>query len=136
LQIVYRFYYIKPLNSDLEIKPTKADNQMRRNFSHPRSGNFCIKIEQLQFKNLKLHYKLLNLDSNLVEGQGRVEKNQLLIEIAFGVLRAGNYQLTLQDISQDILVADLCSSKSHFMNYYKNHNSDTLSIQVKVLIRI
>jgi hypothetical protein len=88
---------------------------MSRNISHPRTGKFCYQIEcdDLE-RNLKMHYQLLNLDENQVESEGLVDLdsnqtnwNYRFIKIA--KLRAGNYQLTLKNISADGFFVGLCS---------------------------
>jgi hypothetical protein len=121
----YHFYVaLIPYISDVRISTTQDLNQMSRNFNHPRTGHLCYQIGQTNnFGRFKLHYELLNLDKNQVESEGLVEKNEVYwspesIEfINIAQLKAGNYQLTLKNISADDLFVGLCSG---MVSYFKH----------------
>jgi hypothetical protein len=83
---------------------------MSRNFTHPRAGNFCIQVEKYDRRKMILYYELLHLDKNKVEKQGHLHNHKTIesTKIEFGYLQAGNYQLTLRNISTDILSVELC----------------------------
>jgi hypothetical protein len=89
----------------VRISPTQEFNQMSKNFTLPRTEKFCYQIDRADYKmNLKLQYQLLNLNENQVESEGLVDLdskqtdwNYQFINIA--QLKAGNYQLTLKNIS-------------------------------------
>jgi hypothetical protein len=108
----------------VRIKATQDFNQMSRNFTHPRTGKFCYQIEHASFdRNFKFHFELLNLDKNQLESEGLFEKNEIYwspdsIEfINIAQLKAGNYQLTLKNISADELFVGLCSG---MVSYFKH----------------
>jgi hypothetical protein len=78
---------------------------MSKNFYHPRTGKFCYQIDRADLEmNLKLHYQLLNLNQNQVESEGLVDLDSKQTDwqyqfINIAQLKAGNYQLTLKNIS-------------------------------------
>jgi hypothetical protein len=90
---------------------------MSRNFSQPRAGKFCIQIPKYELGEFKLHYELLNLKNNQLEGRNILQKNKKmnLVIIEFGLLQAGNYQITLKNVSTDILPVEQCSGMVHFI---------------------
>jgi hypothetical protein len=90
---------------------------MSRNYLHPRAESFCVQIQKNSGEDLRLQYELLNLVNNQVEGHGHLGKNEENInvtKIEFGHLQAGNYQLTLRNISHEILSVELCPGRVHF----------------------
>jgi hypothetical protein len=103
------------------ISPTQDFNQMSRNFTHPRTGKLCFQIEHDDIVGkLKFHYELLNVDENQVESSGLVEKSEFTWSrdefISIAKLKAGNYQLSLKNISTStkILSAGLCPGMLYF----------------------
>jgi hypothetical protein len=104
---------------------TQDFNQMSRNFSHPRTGKFCYQIEQANAdRSFKLNYELLNLDENRVESGGLVDVDSHQTDwsdrfINIAKLKAGNYQLTLKNISADTFSVKPCSG----MLYYEHEHS-------------
>jgi hypothetical protein len=75
---------------------------MSRNFSYLRSGNFCVDIREYGSFDLKLKFELLNLGNNQVEIQGHMDRHvNKRLQINVGPLEAGNYRLTLTNISDD-----------------------------------
>jgi hypothetical protein len=83
-----------------DVKPTKADNQISRNFSHPRPGNFCVIVLTFRSHDLEFQFELLNLGNNQVEIQGHTDRSiNKHCQINVGPLEAGNYRLTLTNIS-------------------------------------
>jgi hypothetical protein len=103
------------------ISPTQDFNQMSRNFSHPRTGKLCFKILQSisHDKTFKFHYELLNLDENLIVESRQLVDNSSSIWmsdefITIAQLKAGNYQLTLKNISADTYFVRMCSGMLNF----------------------
>jgi hypothetical protein len=101
------------------ISPTQDFNQMSRNFTHPRTGELCFKSEHTNdYGDIKFHYELLNLVCNQVEIEGFFEadisERDEFINIA--KLKAGNYQLTLKNISTstNIFSVRLCPGMLYF----------------------
>jgi hypothetical protein len=113
---------------------------MSRNFSHPRGGNFCVQIMQLEKEKSIYQYNLFNFDTNQVQHQGLHQNNeterQILID--FGHLEAGNYHLTLRNISSRGLTSvELCPGMVRFLKtmcFFMNANKIFFH-QVKDLIR-
>jgi hypothetical protein len=96
------------------IRPTKEDNEMSRKYFHPRAGNFCVRIMKYSRTTLRLNCELLNLDNNQVEARDiGGEYGNGFFKIKFGLLKAGNYKLTLRNISNDIYNVQLCPGKVH-----------------------
>jgi hypothetical protein len=92
------------------IKPKKDDNQMSKNFLHPKDDDFCLHIRKYVKRELKFYYKLLNLDNNQVQ-EDYLDKNENEngIEINIGFLQAGNYQITIKNVSKDVILGvELC----------------------------
>jgi hypothetical protein len=95
---------------------------MSKNFTHPRTGKLCFQLEHTNVdrRGLKMHYELLNLDENQVESRGLVEINETFWSyhefINIAKLKAGNYQLTLKNISTsaNILFVGLCPGMLYF----------------------
>jgi hypothetical protein len=96
------------------IDPIMSGHQMSRNFSRLRAGNLCVEIKTFQDRTLSFNYELLNLSDNQV-----VKREQLLDgnRIEFSDLQAGNYQLTLRNISRTIEFAELCLGKVLFKHW-------------------
>jgi len=92
---------------------------MSRNFSHPRAGNFCVQIEQFGNGELSLNYELWNLSDNQVVARAPLLQGN--DQIVFNDLQAGNYQLTLRNISKNIASAELCPGILH--NHKRYHNN-------------
>jgi len=91
------------------LKPTNADNQISRNFSHLRPGNFCVEILKFKSYDLEFKFELLNLGNNQVEIQGLMDRRvNKWLQINVGPLEAGNYQLTLTNISDVFSSVRLC----------------------------
>jgi hypothetical protein len=110
------------------IKPVTSDNQMSRNFSHPRTGNFCVQIDTFLNRTLSLTYELLNLsDNQVVSRKPLLEGNQ----IEFEDLQAGDYQLTLRNISEEIISAELCPGIVHFKHRLSMMNTFFCNLQVQ-----
>jgi hypothetical protein len=102
---------IKNVISVQGMKPITSDNQLSRNFSRPRAGNFCVQIDTFQNKKLSLNYELLNLsDNQVVTRELPLHGNQ----IKFSDLQAGDYQLTLRNLSMVINSAELCPGMVNF----------------------
>jgi hypothetical protein len=103
------------ITSEAIISPTKEDNEMSRNYFHPRAGNFCVQIKKYYLTTLRLNCELLNLGNNqVVEALDIGGKNRnRFFKIEFGHLKAGNYKLTLRNISNDIDNVQLCPGKVH-----------------------
>jgi hypothetical protein len=97
----------------------RADNSMSRNFYHHRAGNFCIQIWTFHWEELRFHHEMLNLDDNLVKFRGQVEINKQFewVKIKFGHLEAGNYQLTLRNISEEIYSVEMCPGMAQFEHF-------------------
>jgi hypothetical protein len=95
---------------------------MSKNFTHPRTGKLCFQLEHTNVdrRGLNMHYELLNLDENQVESRGLVEKYKFYWNrygfINIAKLKAGNYQLTLKNISTsaNILFVGLCPGMLYF----------------------
>lgn len=105
--------------SDWGIKPKKGENenQMSRLFSHPRAGDFCLEIiKKLTTEELGFHYDLLNLANNQVACQGLLRRNDSnRNKIKFGHLEAGEYKVTLRNISRGTYTsAELCPGLVNF----------------------
>jgi hypothetical protein len=103
------------ITSDVVITPTKEYNEMSRNYFHPRAGKFCVQIRK-NSRTIRLNCELLNLDSNQVEARDIEDKSEkMFFKIEFGHLKAGNYKLTIKNISKnDIYNVQLCSGKVHY----------------------
>jgi hypothetical protein len=93
------------------MKPITSDNQLSRNFSRPRPGNFCVQIDTFQNRKLSLNYELLNFSDNQVVVREPLLKGN---QIEFKNLQAGNYQLTLRNLSMVINSAELCPGMVNF----------------------
>lgn len=62
------------LLADRQVIADEDDNQMSRNFSHPRAGDFCIQIDVERGVRMVFIYQLLNLQDNKVLRQRLVNK--------------------------------------------------------------
>ena len=64
---------------------------------------------------MRLNCELLNLDNNQVEERDiGGEYGNRFLKIEFGHLKAGNYKLTLRNISNNIYNVQLCPGKVHY----------------------
>jgi hypothetical protein len=84
---------------------------MSRNFSLPRTGNFCVQIDTFGNGGINSDFELLKLSENqVVPREPLLQGNQ----IEFNDLQAGNYQLTLRNIAMEIVSAELCPGMMQF----------------------
>jgi hypothetical protein len=99
--------------SDRAVFSTKdADNEMSRQISHAKTGNFCVRSQTFAWGNSTLQFELLNLDNNQVQVKELHLKEKFPYGSHtndFGQVQAGQYQLTIRNLSsQALLIVDGC----------------------------
>jgi hypothetical protein len=98
--------------------PTDAANKMTRKFTHKVKRNFCVEIQWLG-RTQK------NLESTLLKNKTEIGNQKLTFKIKFpqsylridyGILEAGEYELTLHNITFPVARIDLCPGIK--LNFY------------------
>jgi hypothetical protein len=103
--------------SDRAVFSTKdADNEMSRKISHAKAGNFCVRSQTFAWGNSTLQFELLNLNDNREQVNKEINLREDYpygwAKINFGHVQAGQYQLTIRNLSsQALLIVDGCPGK-------------------------
>lgn len=100
----------------VHLEPLFKNNKMSRNFTHRISGKFCVQINWdsgealFNSANLTRQFEVKNWVTGRKVPAAKVTTPSINYyhKIKFNHLDAGEYQITLQDVTQKITDVDLC----------------------------
>jgi hypothetical protein len=93
---------------------------MSRTISHAKAGNFCVRSQTFAWGNSTLQFELLNLNNNREQVNKEINLREDYpygwAQINFGHVQAGQYQLTIRNLSMKaLLIVEGCPGMLHFL---------------------